>query len=293
MDCSRIARDEIAERYLLGELNPAEQEAYEKHFLECAPCSGELQRLQALCDVLRADPPLAPAPKEKRVRNPWWGWAMAGALAASIVVVALLRQSGAPEPIAATPRAAAPAGPIPARGADAAEQPVITGTVDPSAALPASAASSASRRMAVLARLARVEPPRYSPGVLRGATDEAAASFQEGMQAYVAGDYDATIPSLRRAARLDTERSDIAFFLAASELLAGNTAAAIGEFARTIAMGDTPFLEDAHFFLAKAHLAQGDADRARAELTAVRSLQGERASEADELLVQLGSAGSE
>jgi tetratricopeptide (TPR) repeat protein len=128
---------------------------------------------------------------------------------------------------------------------------------------------------------------------LRGATDEAAASFQEGMKSYVAGDYDATIPSLRRAARLDTERSDIAFFLAASELLAGNTAAAIGEFARTIAMGDTPFLEDAHFFLAKAHLAQGDADRARAELTAVRSLQGERASEADDLLVQLESAGSE
>ena len=113
------------------------------------------------------------------------------------------------------------------------------------------------------------------------------------MKSYVAGDYDATIPSLRRAARLDTERSDIAFFLAASELLAGNAAAAIGEFARTIAMGDTPFLEDAHFFLAKAHLAQGDADRARAELTAVRSLQGERASEADELLVQLESAGSE
>ena len=113
------------------------------------------------------------------------------------------------------------------------------------------------------------------------------------MQAYVAGDYDATIPSLRRAARLDTERSDIAFFLAASELLAGNTAAAIGEFARTIAMGDTPFLEDAHFFLAKAHLAQGDADRARSELNAVRALQGGRASEADELMVQGGSAGSE
>lgn len=293
MDCSRIARDEIAERYLLGQLNPAEQEAYEKHFLACAACCGELQRLQALCDVLRADPPLAPAPKEKRVRNPWWVWAMAGALAASVAVVALLRQSGAPEPIAATLRAAAPAGPIPARGADAVDKPVITGTVDPSAALPASAASSASRRMTVLARLARVEPPRYSPGVLRGATDEAAASFQEGMKSYVAGDYDAALPSLRRAARLDTERSDIAFFLAASELLAGNTAAAIGEFARTIAMEDTPYLEDAHFFLAKAHLAQGDADRARAELTTVRSLQGERLSEAGQLLVQLEGAGSE
>jgi len=293
MDCSRIARDEMAERYLLGELNPAEQEAYEKHFLECAPCSGELQRLQALCDVLRADPPLAPAPKEKRVRNPWWGWAMAGALAASVVVVALLRQSGAPEPIAATPRTAVPVGPILSAGADAAEAPAITGTVDPSVAAAPPALAASSRRMEVLARLARVDPPRYSPRVLRGASDEAAASFQQGMKAYVAGDYGAAIPSLRKAARLDTERSDIAFFLAASELLAGNTADAVGEFVRTIAMEDTPFLEEAHFFLAKAYLAQGDADRARAELVRVRSLHGERDSEAGELLVQLESAGSE
>jgi TolA-binding protein len=76
-------------------------------------------------------------------------------------------------------------------------------------------------------------------------------------------------------------------------LLAGNTADAVGEFVRTIAMEDTPFLEEAHFYLAKAYLAQGDADRARAELARVRSLQGERVSEADELLVQLESAGSE
>jgi tetratricopeptide (TPR) repeat protein len=295
MDCSLIVRDELAERYLLGQLNPAEQEAYEKHYFECARCFGELRRLQALCDVLRTDPPPARAPKEERVQNPWWGWAVAGALAASVVVVALLRQSGAPEPIAATPRAAEPAGPILSPGADAAAAPAITGTVDPSAAVapPEPVASSASRRMEVLARLARVDPPRFSPGVLRGATDEATASFQEGMKAYVAGDYGAAIRSLRKAARLDTERSDIAFFLAASELLAGNTADAVGEFVRTIAMEDTPFLEEAHFYLAKAYLAQGDADRARAELVRVRSLQGERVSEAGELLVQLESAGSE
>jgi len=293
MDCSLIVRDELAERYLLGQLNPAEQEAYEKHYFECARCFGELRRLQAIGDVLRTAPPLAPVPKTKRARNPWWGWAVGGALAASLVVVALLRQSGAPEPIAATPRTAVPVGPILSAGADAAEAPAITGTVDPSVAAAPPALAASSRRMEVLARLARVDPPRYSPRVLRGASDEAAASFQQGMKAYVAGDYGAAIPSLRKAARLDTERSDIAFFLAASELLAGNTADAVGEFVRTIAMEDTPFLEEAHFFLAKAYLAQGDADRARAELVRVRSLHGERDSEAGELLVQLESAGSE
>jgi len=295
MDCSLIVRDELAERYLLGELSPVQQEAYETHYFDCARCFGELRHLRAIRDVLRTAPPLAPVPITKRARTPWWGWAVGGALAASLVVVAVLRQSGVPEPIAATPRAVVTADPVLSPGVDAAEAPAIARTVEPTAAAapPAPAAPSASRRTEVLARLARVDPPRYSPSVLRGATDEAATSFQAGMKAYVAGDYGAAMPSLRKAARLDPQRPDIAFFLAASELLAGNTADAIGEFERTIAMGDTPFLEDGHFYLAKAYLAQGAADQARAELTTLRSLQGERASEADELLAQLESAGSE
>ena len=295
MDCSLIVRNELAERYLLGDLSPAEQEAYEKHYFDCPRCFGELRRLQAIRDVLRADPPVTPVPKREPVRNTWWGWAVAGAVAASLVVVALLRQPRAPEPIAATPHAAVPAEPVLSPGADAAEARAITGPVEPSAAAapPASAVSSASRRMEVLARLARVDPPRYSPSVLRGAADEAAVAFQEGMKSYVASDYGAAIPALRKAARLDPERPDIAFFLAASELLSGDATAAIGSFERTIAMGDTPFLEEAHFYLAKACLAQGDADRARAELAAVKSLQGDRAGEAGELLAQLESDGSE
>lgn len=297
MDCSLIVRDELAERYLLGELSPAEQDAYETHYFECARCFGELRRLRAIRDVLRTDPPLSPLPTKERARTPWWGWAVGGALAASLVVVTLLRQAGAPEPIASTPRAAVPADPILSPGADTAGVPVILETVEPTttAAPPAPAAPSASapRRTDILARLARVDPPRYSPSVLRGATDEAAVSFQAGMKAYAAGDHGAAIPSLRQAARLDPQRPDIAFFLAASELLAGNAADAIGEFERTIAMGDTPFLEEGHFYLAKAYLAQGAVDRARAELTTVQSLQGERVSEANELLAQLESAGSD
>ena len=295
MNCGVIVRDEFAERYLLGDLSPAEQEAYEQHYFECARCFAELRRLQAVRDVLRADPPALPAPKKETVRNPWWGWAAAGAVAVSLVAVVLLRQSGAPEPMAGLPRAAAPTGPTSSPGADPAGVPAVAGTVDPplASAPPAPAASPESRRVEVLARLARAEPPRYSPSVLRGAADEATVSFKEGMKDYVAGDYGAAIPSLRQAAHLDPERPDIAFFLAASELLAGNTASAIGEFERTIAMGDTPFLEEAHFYLAKAYLAQGEVDRARAELTTVQSLRGERLSEAGELLAQLDSAGSE
>lgn len=45
MDCSLIVRNELAERYLLGDLSPAEQEAYEKHYFDCPRCFGELRRL--------------------------------------------------------------------------------------------------------------------------------------------------------------------------------------------------------------------------------------------------------
>lgn len=295
MDCSIVERNELAERYLLGELSPREQESYELHFFDCERCLAEVRNLQAIRDVLRAAPPAIPAPRGSRGWNPWWGWVTAGSIAASLAGVMLLQQWEAPEPIAGTPGAVVPAEPILSPGTDAAEVPAITRTVEPSAAAapPAPTVSSASRRMVVLARLARADPPRYSPSVLRGAADEATVSFQEGMKAYVAGDYGAAIPSLHHAAHLDPERPDIAFFLAASELLAGNTAGAVGEFERTIAMGDSPFLEEAHFFLAKAYLAQGDVDRARGELTTVQSLRGERLSEAGELLTQLESAGSE
>ncbi len=289
MDCSLIVRDELAERYLLGDLSPAEQEAYEQHYFECARCFGELRRLQAIRDVLRAAPPAIPAPKGSRVWNPWWGWAMAGAVAAALVAVVLLRQSGAPEPVAGLPRAAAPAGPTSSPGADPAGVPAAAGNAEPSVALapPAAAASPEARRLGVLARLARAEPPRYSPRVLRGAADEATVSFQQGMKGYVAGDYGAAIRSLRQAGQLDPERPDIAFFLAASELLAGNIAGAVGEFERTIAMGDTPFLEEAHFYLAKALLKRGDVRGARRELTAVADIQGELRHDADAILRQL------
>ena len=51
-----------------------------------------------------------------------------------------------------------------------------------------------------------------------------------------------------------------------------------------MALGDTPFLEDAHFYLAKALLRQKDVNAAQAELKAVVTLKGMRSREAQQLL---------
>ena len=296
MDCGIIVRNGLAERYLLGELGSAEQECYEKHFFDCERCFEELRSLQAIQDALRAVSPLVPARKRELAWSPWWKWIATGAVAASLVGGVLLWQFRAPERVAGnqgTPAVAtrrAPPNPAAApSGQPAAELPEGTVTAAP-ATSPTELAErpgTVYRRSAVLARLARVEPPEYSPSVLRGAADEATASFQEGMRAYVAGDYRGAIAQLRKASSLDPERPDFAFYLGASELLSGDAAGAIREFLRTTAMGETPFLEEAHFYLAKAYLKQGDAGRAHAELEKVKSLQGDWRREAETILTQL------
>jgi len=285
--CDNVAADDLAERYVLGQLSPAEQEAYERHYFECDRCFGDLRSLQAIHAALQQHPRAARSRKDEPRQWLWRGWAIAGAVAASLVVVVLLRQFEAPERVVdrgAPPAAVSPVTPAPVAMP---EEPPAESRAD-GAAVPSTAKAGApSRRAELLAKLARVQPPRFSPSVLRGMTDEATAAFQQGMKFYVAGDFGAAAPLLRNAARLDPGRPDIAFFLAASELLSGDATAAAGEFNRTIEMGDTPFLEEAHYYLAKAHLKLGDVGEARRELTLVKDLQGSLQGDADAILKQL------
>jgi len=304
MDCGIVVRNEVAEKYLRGELSPAEQDAYEQHFFECEHCFEELQSLQAIQGVLREAPPGMPATLTKPVWKPWWGWVLAGAVAASLVAAVLLRQSGAREPVAGLESpglattsmpSAAPNATGGTPGTDVAQVPAtITGSEPSSSASPPGTRHpSVAQRGEVLAHLARVDPPRYSASALRGPTDEATLRFHDGMNAYSAGDYAVAVQKLRNAAALDPGRPDIAFFLGASQLLSGDTTGAAKELKRTIALGDTPFVEEAHFYLAKAYLKQGDAEQARAQLAAVTKLHGRRGSEAGEMLAQLAALPSE
>jgi len=138
-----------------------------------------------------------------------------------------------------------------------------------------------------VAELVRVTPPRYVPVTLRGPTDEAAKRFREAMQHYAKGKYGAAILGLRAAAELDPRAPNVQFFLGICYLLTGQIDTAIAELKKTVALGDSPYLEEAHFYLAKAFLRQGNVVAARNELKKTIELRGELESEAQKLLGQL------
>ncbi len=259
MDCERITNEEIAEKYLRNELSEADQEAFEQHYFECARCFEGLQALRALGAALQQSAPAIRAePVAHRVFSRWaWAVVVTGALLMIGFGLWLRRQ----EPVISPPQA-----PV-------AQSPKVEAR--PSPGVPS------------LGELARVQPPTYVPATLRGPTDEAAKHFREAMRHYVKGDYGATILGLRAASKLNPKAADISFFLGVCYLLTEQTNSAVEHLRRIIALGDSPYLEDAHFFLAKAYLREGDLALARSELEKTTQLRGDREVEARELIQQV------
>jgi cytochrome c-type biogenesis protein CcmH/NrfG len=110
------------------------------------------------------------------------------------------------------------------------------------------------------------------------------------MELYTKGDWAGALPGLRAAAALDPEAPQVAFYLGATALLAGRTDEAIVALRATVALGDTPVLEEARFYLARAAFRQGDIAAARTELAALVALGGERRAAAERLLDSLGES---
>jgi len=138
-----------------------------------------------------------------------------------------------------------------------------------------------------LIQLARVDPPPYEPLTLRGAGDEATRRFHRGMKLYERADYRDAMITLSSAAALDPRGPHICFFLGISHLLLNQNRAAVEWLQATIALGDSAYLEDAHFYLAKALLRQNDLGAAQTHLKRVVQLRDSRSEEARQLLTQL------
>jgi tetratricopeptide (TPR) repeat protein len=135
--------------------------------------------------------------------------------------------------------------------------------------------------------LARFDPPAYIPPALRGAEDEAAERFRAGMMLYQEGRYDAAIPDFEAASDLNPKGAGIRFFLGICFLLTGQTEAGIGELQATISLGESVYLEEAHFYLAKAWLRLGRLPAARRELQQAIARHGGLAEEARQLIAQI------
>jgi len=229
MNCDQIEQEELIEKYLTGRLERADQEEFEAHYFSCPKCLQKLQVSRLLQEKLweKGETILPRSPRPHRVRVGRRAWAVsAAAVVISVAAVALWWQFGRPDRPQAGPKG-----------------------------------TSSSLRL-----LARIEPPLYVPPTLRGAADEATELFRLGMGLYQEGRYEEATPDLRAAAGLDPERAGTRFFLGICLLLTEKTNEGIEELRKTVSLGDSAYLEEAHFYLAKAYLGKGDAGRAKEEL---------------------------
>ena len=264
MDCTKAAGEEILERYLAGSLSDEDRDAFEEHYFGCARCFEELQALKAIRDEL----PRAVADFEANPTRGVPAWALAAALAAAIVLAvgAVLWMRPVPLEISETTELQPPS------------RPAQPGMPQPRAS-DAAVATGPS-----LEQLARFEPPRYEPLRVRGVSDEATARFQRGMEHYRRADYAAAVDDLRVAADMDPEAAHTRFFLGVAHLMLGQDDAGIARLRATIALGDSPYLEDAHFYLAKAFLKRKDLGAAETQLNELIRLPGSKRDEARRLL---------
>jgi tetratricopeptide (TPR) repeat protein len=250
MDCDPIEREGLTEAYLAGRLLPEEKRAFEDHAFGCPSCLEKLQALGSIQAELWEQG--SPVPSTAARRRPALAWRWTFASASALLLVA--------------------AGAFllwrPGRLADG--------------------PGPASRSRA-LAALGQFEAPSYLPASLRAGEGEAQERFRLGMEQYQAGRYERAIGELTVAERLDPGSPQIAFFLGVCHLLEGEIDQGIERLEKAISLGNTPYLLEARFYLAKGFLRRGDAEPATSQLKAVATSRSPLAQDAARLLTEIGA----
>jgi tetratricopeptide (TPR) repeat protein len=103
------------------------------------------------------------------------------------------------------------------------------------------------------------------------------------MKLYRKKDYVTALPALEAAATLDSRAAGAPFFAGICQLLQNLPDAAIANFERVISLGESPYLEMAHFYRAKALLRKADVAGAARALDTVVGLKGDLEDEARRL----------
>lgn len=131
--------------------------------------------------------------------------------------------------------------------------------------------------------LARVFPPAYHPvGSLARP-----AAFNTAIARYSQRDYAGAIPGLAALVETKPDFVEARFYLGICNLATGNAASGIAELRKTIAAGNTPYLEQARFYLAKGLLGSGDIAGARQQLDDTIAMHGDLALQAEALQAQI------
>lgn len=138
--------------------------------------------------------------------------------------------------------------------------------------------------------LALIVPPPYLPLQTRGAAEQAAA-FAAAMARYNAKDYQAAADQLRSVAQAQPDAAHVQFFRGIALLMINQPAEATEVFDHVVATGTMPFADEAHYYLAKAAIAQRDLPRAERELQLAIDKEAGPAGEAARLLRELRRIG--
>jgi TolA-binding protein len=133
--------------------------------------------------------------------------------------------------------------------------------------------------------LAQFEPPPYSPGAKRGTSHT--RQFQGGMEHYLRGDFAGAIPGFTASVQARADGPDAQYYLGISSLLAGDAKTGLEDLQSVIDAGDTPYLEQARYYLAKALLGKGDIPGARRQLENVIAMHGDLEKQSKSLLKQI------
>ena len=227
--CDEFVAGFVIERYAAGQLSESETVAFEEHLLVCDRCQQELTLAVAVREAL----PEAESPPEDE--------APPGEEAdAEPVTIRRLPWRGMG--IAVTLAAAA----------------VATILILPR-----------GRVSPPVAELGRVtQPPIYLGGPVRQAPARPDSVFGAAMSAYTVGDYSKAAAGLEAALAVGADSACSQFFRGASLLMLDRDREAADAFDTAIAAGESPYLTEAHYYLAKALLRLGDADGALAQLNA-------------------------
>jgi hypothetical protein len=88
MECRQLHRDELAEKYLNGQLDPSLRDEFEVHILECAPCLRSVEAVQTLGQELAERAPQIRAYSQIE-RSPFRRWKWVTVAAFGLVVCGL------------------------------------------------------------------------------------------------------------------------------------------------------------------------------------------------------------
>ena len=325
--CIGSPAQEMAEQYLLGELQGPEAEQFENHFFSCELCHEQLRTLMDVREVLAAGPvagpaivaaapgPRIPAPRKQfstRILAFPVPMAVLGSIAAMLLVVAVLvsvqRSAMAPAghgesaKVAAPPQQTAPGidtaqtpaavQKTAARGKDSDAKTGSTGSGDTGSGDTGGSEKSSASESALpteLALMADVHLPGYQAPQLRGGDVANAdhAEFTTGMQAYAQGDCSSALPALAKVPSAAPDGLAAKLYSGLCELQGRQLDQAQASFTVVTAAGDTPELETAEYFIAQTLLLRGDAAGAKDWLNRTVALHGDYEVRAQQQIAQL------